>query len=67
MIYSLVVMLKARFGWSNTSFIELLCVLAILLQNENKVHTNMNYANKIISSLRICVLKRSMRVEIFVS
>jgi len=40
-------MLKARLGWSNASFNDLLCLLGSLLPKGNKVPTNTYRAKKI--------------------
>ena len=50
-------MLKARFGWSDASFNELLRILAKLLPKENKVPANTYHAKKIISPLTMGVQK----------
>ena len=41
-------MLKARHSWSDTSFIELLSVLADTYPKDNKVPTNTYHAKKLI-------------------
>jgi hypothetical protein len=40
-------MLKAKHGWSNNSFNDLLCLLDFLLPNSNFVSKNTYEANKI--------------------
>ncbi|XP_066347639.1 uncharacterized protein [Miscanthus floridulus] len=49
--------IKARYGWSDASFNDLLRVLGDLLPKENKVPANMYYAKKLVSPLTMGVEK----------
>ena len=50
-------MLKARHGWSDTSFIELLSVLANTYPKDNKVPANTYWAMKLIWPVAITLRK----------
>ena len=49
--------IKARYGWSDASFNDLLRVLGDLLPKENKVPANTYYAKKLVSPLTMGVEK----------
>ena len=49
--------LKAKYGWSDCSFDDLLCLLAWLLPQPNSVPANTYYAKKVISPLTMGVEK----------
>jgi len=49
--------IKARHGWSDTSFNEFLSVLGDLLPQENNVPANTYYAKKLVSPLTMGVEK----------
>ncbi|XP_066323555.1 uncharacterized protein [Miscanthus floridulus] len=49
--------IKARYGWSDASFNDLLRILGDLLPKENKVPANMYYAKKLVSPLTMGVEK----------
>jgi len=61
-------MLKARLGWSNASFNDLLCLLGSLLPKGNKVPTNTYRAKKnLIKPVMLGGFKRSMLALTIVS
>jgi len=47
--------LKAKFGWSDNSFNDLLTLLGNLLPKPNFVPNNIYEAKKIINPLKMCV------------
>ena len=58
--------LKAKYGWSDCSFDDLLCLMSRLLPRPNKVPANTYQAKKVISPLTLGV-EKSMHAPTTVS
>jgi hypothetical protein len=61
-----VVILKACFGWSDTSFDELLCILVFVLLEDNKLQVN-TYRRKKLIWLVTLIFKKCMLALTIVS